>query len=101
MLAPAAAATAPRREAILGATGGVGVTYVELEFADAQAARAATTELEAMAVTGEWHLRPVRGGQAWRLSIASEVTLRPDHIARLGGRTLEDEGPAAPDDESD
>jgi hypothetical protein len=66
------------------------MTYLELEFPDAEAARAATGRLEEMEITGEWFMRKSHMGDTWRLSIASEVALRQDHIARLGGKVLED-----------
>lgn|GEM_PF-5770628 len=78
------------------------MTYVELEFPTVEAARAATRRLDEMDITGEWHLRKGRG-DAWRVSIASEVTLREDHIARLGGKVADADGAAGPaaDDEAE
>ena len=71
------------------------MTYLELEFPSPEAARAAIARLEEMEITGEWHLRKSHTGSAWRLSISSELTLRQDHIARLGGKALEDAAGAA------
>jgi hypothetical protein len=70
------------------------LTYLELEYPDLAAARAATHTLDELEITGEWYLRKGRTEGSWRLSIASEVVLRPDHLARLGGTPL-DEGAAA------
>ena len=66
------------------------MTYLELEFPNADAARAATARLEEMGITGEWHMRKSHVDDSWRLSIASEVALRQDHLTRLGGKVLED-----------
>lgn len=80
------------------------MTYLELEFPSVDAARAATKQLEAMDITGEWYMRKAHTGEAWRLSIASEVDLRQDHIARLGGKVLDEEAaagrPSPTDDEA-
>lgn len=66
------------------------MTYLELEFPTADAARAATARLEEMEITGEWYMRKSHSGDTWRLSVASELALRQDHITRLGGKVLDD-----------
>jgi hypothetical protein len=75
------------------------LTYVELDYPSQEAARDATVLLDEMGITGEWHLRKGRADN-WRLSIASEVDVRDEDIARLGGKPVEDQGgPDAADEE--
>ena len=69
--------------------------YLELEFPTADAAKAATRQLDEMEITGEWYVRKAHAGEAWRLTVASEVALRQDHIVRLGGKALDEEAGAA------
>lgn len=66
------------------------MTYLELEFPSADAARAATNRLEEMEITGEWYIRKSHIDESWRLSIASEVALRQDHLSRLGGKAMDE-----------
>jgi hypothetical protein len=77
------------------------MTYLELEFPTADAAREATARLDEMEITGEWFVRKSHTGDTWRLTIASEVVLRQDHITRLGGKVLEDAAGAAVAGEDD
>ena len=76
------------------------MTYVELDYPSQEAARDATVLLDEMGITGEWHLRKVRS-DGWRLSIASEVNVREEDIARLGGKPVEDQGGADGEDEEE
>ena len=64
------------------------MTYLDFEYANEADARAAVAELEAMDMTGEWHLVPLGPDGRWRLSLSSEKGVGAEQIRRLGGTLL-------------
>lgn len=40
-------------------------------------------------LTGEFHVQPVDGGRAWRLTVYAERALRDSVLEKLGGRRVD------------